>query len=272
MSPEQAEGKQTDHRADIYAVGVVLYEMLAGTPPFDAEAFGQLVVQIVREVPPPLGKESRGGEIIPQALSKIIFRCLAKDPSKRPTSMSKIAEALAPLSVNSRQTIELARGGRARRSRKWPIGVGAAMLLAGLGVWKYAPLPVGATIVPRGVAEMDHRTTLTPPLAEKPAKVVLRITSSPMGAKVTRVDTSVELGYTPLEIRVDREEREIPISFDLPGHDNARQNVSLNADTNISVVLKEQQAPEPGRPVKRHREKPNASKTNRDDVLDPFSG
>jgi serine/threonine-protein kinase len=273
MSPEQAAGKQTDHRADVYAVGVVLYEMLSGKPPFDGEGFGQLVVQIVTEAPPALGEKSLGGENIPSDLRSIVMSCLAKEPSKRPSDMGKLAEMLAPLSLNSRQTIELA-GPRRGRRRRWQIALAASVVLAGSAAWTFLkPQPLPEPPPPQRMVRTDPATTQQPLPAATPTQVTLRIRSSPAGAKVIREDTSAELGHTPMEIRVNREDREIPISFDLPGHANARQNVALTADANVSVVLREQSAIEHDKPLsKKRRKNRHETKPNKDDVLDPFSG
>ena len=94
MSPEQAAGLPVDHRADIYAVGTVLYEMLSGRPPFQAPNFGQLVVKVITESPPPLPSHTPSGEVVPQALVQLTLRCLAKEPEDRPRQLSEVITAL----------------------------------------------------------------------------------------------------------------------------------------------------------------------------------
>lgn len=97
MAPEQAAGLPVDHRADIYAVGNLLYEMLAGHPPFQAPAFGQLVVQIITQPPPPLPKHLASGEPMPPALAQLVLRCLSKEPEARPQQLEEVTTALLAL-------------------------------------------------------------------------------------------------------------------------------------------------------------------------------
>jgi len=94
MAPEQATGGNADARTDLYSVGVVLYELLAGHPPFQAPAFGQLVAQVLSSPPPPVPGHTRSGERIPHALGSVVKRCLAKNPEDRYPSLRELARAL----------------------------------------------------------------------------------------------------------------------------------------------------------------------------------
>ena len=99
MSPEQAMGKLVDGRSDVYAVGVMLYEMILGFPPFDGADSYSVGYKHVHEAPvAPDVVESR----TPAALSSIIMRCLSKGPADRYQRGNELADALlAYLSAQS---------------------------------------------------------------------------------------------------------------------------------------------------------------------------
>jgi len=93
MSPEQAEGRPLDHRADIYALGVVLYELLAGRPPFVADTPVGLLLKHIQEVPPPFG-ELRPDLTIDPRLEAVVMRALEKAPDARFQMVSDLAAEL----------------------------------------------------------------------------------------------------------------------------------------------------------------------------------
>jgi uncharacterized RDD family membrane protein YckC len=95
-SPEQLRGDALDVRSDIYAVGATLHYLLTGAPPFEGKDFTVLIDRVKNE-PPPLAHKVRSG--VPAALSTLIARCLAKDPSDRPASYQDLARALRPFSA-----------------------------------------------------------------------------------------------------------------------------------------------------------------------------
>ncbi len=92
MAPEQIAGSSdVDARADLYALGVVAYEMLAGRPPFNDASPRKVLAAHLVETPPPL---SSGRRDVPPGLERLIVRCLAKDPGDRPRSALDIVRAL----------------------------------------------------------------------------------------------------------------------------------------------------------------------------------
>jgi hypothetical protein len=98
MSPEQVRGQQADARSDLFALGIVLYEMLAGARPFTAESAAETMTAILREEPAEL---SRHGRDVPPALEHIVRRCLEKLPAARFRSAADLAYALEAVGAGS---------------------------------------------------------------------------------------------------------------------------------------------------------------------------
>lgn len=91
MSPEQAQGSAVDQRSDLYSLGVILFELLTGSRPFDAPTLYGLLDQHVKQPPPPPSSRRQG--LLP-AFDQVVYRALAKQPEQRFQSAAEMKQAL----------------------------------------------------------------------------------------------------------------------------------------------------------------------------------
>jgi len=141
MAPEQAAGDSAlDHRADIYAVGVLAYEVLTGRRPFQGDSIQKLLVAQVVETPVPLQEVCPAA---PPLLAGIVMRCLEKRPEDRFATAHELHAALEALPSGSHtaDTVAVPRG-HLKRSRRRPLllgtATGALVVLLGWGLWHRA--------------------------------------------------------------------------------------------------------------------------------------
>jgi len=99
MAPEQAAGDpEIDHRADIYSLGAMAYELLAGQPVFAGRTPQRMLAAHMGEAPAPIGEVRPD---VPASLAELVMRCLAKEPDQRPQSAADIARALETITSGS---------------------------------------------------------------------------------------------------------------------------------------------------------------------------
>ena len=138
MAPEQAAGDpHTDHRADIYALGVLGYEILAGRPPFTGPSPQAVIAAQLTQAPAPLA-ESRAS--VPPALAAAIMRCLEKRPADRWQSAAEVLHVLDALGTPSEVTVarratSLPRNPLAPRRTVAVLTLSAALIIAAAGGW-----------------------------------------------------------------------------------------------------------------------------------------
>jgi serine/threonine protein kinase len=93
MSPEAARGEDVDHRADVYSIGVIMFDMLTGRPPFEAQAASE-VLQMQIHKPPPSPREFAPHREITEAAEKVILKAMQKDLRRRYQSMGELRHDL----------------------------------------------------------------------------------------------------------------------------------------------------------------------------------
>ena len=139
MSPEQLEGKEADHRTDLFAFGTVVYEMATGKRAFTGRSQASLIGAILKDIPPPI---SAIQPMAPPALDRVVTKCLAKDPDERWQSAHDLMDELKWIAETGSQTI-MEHDARNKHERVAWLALTALLLAAalmlGIAYFKRAP-------------------------------------------------------------------------------------------------------------------------------------
>ncbi len=274
MAPEQALGNPTDRRVDLYAVGLVLYEMLCGEQPFRADTFGKLVVEITSKPPPPLPATTPLGEPISAALVSAVMRCLAKDPDARFQTGEELAHTLAPF-ASGQMSNDDQLAGRTTMVPKVLLGIGVsiALVVAAVMVLRIGP-PVVRVADPASEPTVVVEAAVPPPVPapidvkpEAIALVKLEVDTVPTGAKVIRVDSNELLGTTPLAAQL-APVAALSLRFEREGSQSVQREVALSSNVVLTVDLPP--LPKQDAPVSVPKKKAEKKKVTHDGVVDPF--
>ncbi len=171
MSPEQARGKPVDKRADIWAFGVVLFELLTGRQLFDGEMVTDVLANVLKQEVP---WDALPGAVPPQ-LRRLLRRCLERQPSERMRDIGDVRWALAEIARSGGEIAELAATAPGAVRRRWRavvpwaagavLGVGAAVL--GVSVLRPSPEPpraVRSFVLAPENAQFDFRAAIGGPV------------------------------------------------------------------------------------------------------------
>jgi serine/threonine protein kinase len=173
MSPEQAQGQDCDHRADIYAVGCIMYQLIAGQPPFTAESFMAMLTKHIMEAPVPPSVR-RADPVVTPEMDHLVLKALEKDRDKRWQTMGELLEAVTRCSEPRDQAtacIDSEAGCPPDRRPGWSM-VGLvrprAVLLAIIVVGMLVMVLLGARRTPHASAPQASPQTAPPPPPPSP--------------------------------------------------------------------------------------------------------
>ncbi len=174
LSPEQALGEEADNRSDLYAVGIMLYEMLTGEVPFTGDVAVDVVSAHINANVPPLP----GSQPYPVGLQRLLDRAMAKKPSDRFQSASEFLEALLPLES---ERLELRRPARRRIRWRWVVGtilsvaaIAAGTVFAGKYYFENLRPEEKRLTVDEDDLATDQDTALYPGISEKDVSDLLK--------------------------------------------------------------------------------------------------
>ena len=219
MAPEQAKGATIDHRADIYALGVILFELITGHVPFDADAPFGVLTQHINTEPPPV---SALNPKVSPGLEAIVMKCLAKKPDHRYASMEALIEEIDCI---ERGATPVARREMTQRAmtrtlpssippefqsasrRRWPVYVIGLLVVAGAGSAVYF-----GTLGPRDRAAkvaFDSRLAFRSEDALSSLKKQTEVTAAPreVALVLAPIDAHVyrngtDLGAMPVSVKL----------------------------------------------------------------------
>jgi serine/threonine protein kinase len=311
MSPEQVEGKEIDHRTDLFAAGIVLHEILTGRRLFKGQTDIQTIA-MVREanIQPP----SVFNPQVSPDLDRVVMKALARDPEVRyqrcdemaydldavvhslkwgaervagmlkelfPDEPSGTGQVVIPSEELPPSVITTGQPPKKKRQRQWTVAAVAAAGVLSLAVLipslrQHPPAPPPAP-VPVAAPQVPK----PPPVPALPADVAISVSSTPAGAEVLLTGDERARGVTPLALSLPRAATMIQVTVRKKGFLEQKLDTTLSGNSNLVVTLTPEVAapvaPKPVRPIVRRpvvekpKPKPAGPDLKKGDVVDPFA-
>ena len=264
MSPEQCRGaKGVDEKTDVYALGVMMFEMLTGRPPFGGSAIGELMAKHLYEQPP---KVASLNPQVPEELASLVDGLLDKDKDKRPTmialegQLDALTSVLPPPQKHRHRpsgAMAVIQSGRSAHPDAKTMSAGSVstgsvstgvmekprrrLLYVGLlvSVLAIAGGVTGSVLLRKKSQPTEKKTTQNSP------RVRWRLLSVPDGAKVIQLSDGTVIGETPLSQETVRSSSPLRLRLERPGYLPHEVQLSLEASGELQVVLHS----EPPKPV-----------------------
>jgi TolB-like protein/predicted Ser/Thr protein kinase/Flp pilus assembly protein TadD len=237
MSPEQARGLEVDTRSDLFSLGLVIYEMIAGRPAFPGQGMGDTLEAIMNRPPEPLGALDRD---IPAELERIVLKCLEKDPDHRYQTPRDLLVDLRNLQRSEDTGPVSVQPAPIRSSRRrWPLALAPLVIAVLAAAWFLKPgaeagiesLVVVPFVNTTGDAEVEYlcdgvTETLINTLADVPdLRVISRISAYTLkGQDIDPADVGARMDVDALLLgRVVRHGDDLDITTELVMAEDSRQ-------------------------------------------------
>ncbi len=269
MAPEQCRGAaDVDGKADVYSLGVILYQMLVGHPPFVAESASELMSMHMRDKPPPVQKLDPS---IPEELAELVHRMLAKDPEARP-NMDEIVGELEALGAYRTRRVSPLRANAAAANAERPKSKTRSALTTTGGLGQtlnsangrrfMVAISIAALLVVAS-AVLLFNDAGGPALNSSPETVQWEVDSDPPGALLVRADNNEVLGTTPFRRSESRRAGGLRVNLRLSGYLDTTVILNYGQSTRqkIPLQLKPADSPPPSPPPQPSGEPAQASTT-----------